>query len=1134
MPRMLVPFVWLATSPPTAHAAPATVLNHEIRVSIDASRRARRHTLWQVRIDDPAGCTNGLSAPPGLAGTSHDGAEVVGDLLVIPPGTQAGAVFTLEHRTSEGRGAHSGLLVGSADLPAQHTLLEVRAPRTTPMTVWADPSGVTGSTVDRWRTVTVTWSDLPAGEPAQAAFSTFGDWNAAADGVQSRIFANLGGKAAMGRALAENLQGLGIAGIVERVIRHVDVDPGNLGSWRAARSAGEVRHTARGTAAERGMVMLALLRLAGFDARPATFRPASLPGAIPVTVPAPDAFTHPALVVYRADGPVYIDPAAPRPTVPELPASMVGATLWVPGKIPFHLGRNSVADGHVHLSTHVVLDASGAARWSTQLHTSGAATEFLRDRLAPLDDAARAEAFTQLVRASRPDSGGVSTVTHHLGDASKPLSVRLSGTDPQALTPADFGLRGTVLPVLAPALTAWLSPRLRIEETMTVTAPPGTFVLGASTPQPTLTTEALVTRTVDRAGGVTTLTVSATRPERRATATQQAAAREFLAREAGLGLDLLVLHDAEPDTVKALRSSDSVPVRDRQVLEALLLLAADNRGKGRRLLKRAIRESRFGDVTDTVVRWADPQDPRPWDALFAIAKDQPVPRMRIVRGLLDAGAVGRAWREALPLRGSPDPEVRLSALTLVARLQGPRPDPQLDPESASLWLDPDVLLEEGRISASEILEDTPLPDALALGLARSSLQVGDLEGARALLTGTEGPWAEALSAQLDALVGLGVDQVRDRLQAATSAAPSDPEVNATAADALAAVGDVQAAAARALLAARLADRDAHLWDRAADHALAAGSLPTALLSSRRASDLDPSSLTRARRWATLAVALQDAPSAEAAHQRLGEAAPSSWPDLGARMALVPEAPLALLQSADREVLGDPALLAMRAQMRIHAGLLEDAARDAVVLGTTHGKGEGWALAFAATAGRQISTPLIRSLDASARTDPAAQMTRLEYRLISGEGELLADAERLDSPRASALIEGVRDPEAAAAQLEGWPAQVPPPTARAPRGWRRNEALSAHPGVAAYSDPPAAMAVMWVGRATGVVPPPLGLLFTANPQPIETLPSGVVLRLDGGTLPVYAATTIHDGAEVFGLGFTVPAAKRALDAALAAH
>jgi hypothetical protein len=220
-------------------------------------------------------------------------------------------------------------------------------------------------------------------------------------------------------------------------------------------------------------------------------------------------------------------------------------------------------------------------------------------------------------------------------------------------------------------------------------------------------------------------------------------------------------------------------------------------------------------------------------------------------------------------------------------------------------------------------------------------------------------------------------------------------------------------------------------------------------------------------------------------------------------------------------------------MRVEQNSLDGAARDGILLATRHNKPEGRALAFAATAGRLYSSNNIKALDAAATADPTARMTRMEYRLISGAGDALSDARQLDDdPRARALVKLASNPREAAAALEGWPDGLTDPRHATPRGYRSNRTLGAALGVLAWSDPNSATAILRTSSITGLLPPPIGQLYSTSDQPLSTLDNGgQVLRLDGGVIPLYAAVTIQDGGEVIGLGFTIESASRALDTAL---
>jgi len=1108
-----------------ALAAPATVLEHRVSVTIDGSKRLDERVTWVVRIDDPAACAAGVPAPPGLDGASDQGALVLEDLFVIPPQTTAGATFTLRGRQRGGRGSHSGLVVGSQDLPVQQASLVVSAPSWVPLTVWADPDAQPSA--DGAHRVRMSWTEVPAGQLHQAVWSTHEGWDAAANSVTGALVRKLGDKGTLGRDLGADITGLGLAGISERVYQHLAVDAGGSGTWQGARGAGTLARVRSGTAAERGVLLLSMLRIAGHDAKPAVARPAALPGAFPVTVPAPALLTRPIVVVDRPEGRVYIDPAADRAAVPDLPASLLDATVWVPGELPHHVQATGPSDGAVHVSTALTITGDGASSWSASIQATGTAQELLRDRLAPLDEAGQTEAFLRLVRSARPDALRVHvsvTGAHH---PAKRLKITVAGSEDAALQPVGYGLRGPIAPALAAALGAWLPPRIAIREQVAIKVPATVQVLGTAVAPPAYTPQAVVSRSLTRQGRGLVLTADVLRPQRRGSPGSEATAAAFLAEDATRGADLLLLTSGGA-TVRGLRSAPQLTPADRAVLETLLWWSEDSERKARKVLIRAAPKVGFEVLTAGLGHWSDPSDLRPWIALSEVA-DTDAHRLTVAEGLRNAGALRAALRSMVALSDSDVPSVQVRALLARERLQGPKPDPAVDPERAAWWESPDRLLQRARdVNATD--------PALLLRLAQAALQAGDPGTAEVLLQqAPDDALAQALAARAGALGGLPASEVRQRAAAAAAADPHSAEVRTTAAAALERVGDTDGALAAALSGARMSPRDPHRWDQAARLALAAGDLAQATAAAHTASDLDPTSRARAQRWAALALLSVDRAQTDEARARAGEPPIEAWPpSLDTRISLAPDALLAVLRHADRAVLQAPGLLAMRAQLQVAAGALDAAARDGVVLATHHDNPEGWALAFAATAGRQYSAPMRAALDRAARSNPTARTTRMEYRLISGSGDALADAAVLaaDDPRAAALIGVSRNPRDTAAAIPGWPETVPEPASRPPRAWRRQRALSSVPGVTGWSRPDTASAIVRVGAVTGILPPPLGSLYTAHPRVLERLASGgQVLRLDGGVIPLYAATTVSGGQEVYGVAFTVQGAKRALEVGL---
>jgi len=1128
--------VWILAAGAYA-GPPATVVEHRIEVVVDSGLRLSETQTWTVRVDDPTALAAGVLAPPGLDGAADRGAVVLEDLLLVPADTPPGTVYTLSQQRTEGRGAHSGLFVTAPELPVDHAEIVVEAPTGTPLGVWADPSATPTWSSRSARRVTMAWDDLVPGDRGNAAWSTHTDWIAASAGTVESVERLLASQVELGRDIGASLEGLGVAGLAEKTFDLVALEDGPPGTWADARPAKEVIASASGTAAERGVVLLSLLDVAGIDAVPGWFRPASAPGAFPITIPAPVLLPRPLVVVRRPDGDVLVDPAADRAAIPELPASLVGATVWVAGEMPSRLPATGVADGMVAISTTLSIAVEGAATWNVAIQATGPAQEVLRNLLHPLDEAGRTEAFTRLLRQARPDLTRIQTSVTGADKASRKLKITVSGHDPNVFTAAGYGLRGTVAPALAPALAGWLPPHLTIVETVAIEPPPSMQILGTTVAPSLYRPEALVTRSAMREGHDVVMTVEVERPYRRTTPGRDAAAAAFLESEAPKGIELLLFTEASGTAMKALRAESSLSPAERAVLEALVWWNNDSARKAEKVLARAEAQLGTTAVLAELGRMANRGDHRPWLALDEVVEEDPASRIEVVEAMEEIGARREAWDRAAILAESPDPDVAVRALLAVHRLQGPTPDPGAD---APEWVPPIELVLRAEERAKEIDDSHPDP-RVVYPLAALRLEVGDVASAEALLEsvphGERAALADALLALAAAQGGVPVAEVNQRIDQAVAADPFDPEVVGTAAEAAARVGDVRQAQRLAVTAARLAHGDPDRWTRAVPLSLAAGDLATAADAAREASRLDPHSPARASTWELMATLMLDRPAVDEARVRAGLTPIEKWPPtIDERIGLAPEAALlALLQYADAEVIADARLLAMRTQLRIDAGLLDDAARDGVLLATRHQDPEGHALAFAATAGRQYSTTAIAALDKAARTDPTAQTTRMEYRLIAGTGDPVEDARRLgDDPRGEALTLTIVRPSSAATAMQGWPATLPKSSrAPIPSGYRSNRALSAVPGVVGYSHPEAARAIVRVPTVTGLVPPPVGLLYTANPQVLERLPDGgQVIRLEGGVIPLYAAVTIDGAEEVYGFAFTVEGAKRALADALA--
>jgi hypothetical protein len=1106
----------------------ATVLNHTVSISIDARRQLQEEVTWVVRVEDPVACSAGILAPPGLDGASSGGARVFEELLVVPEDTREGSTFSFRQVRQVPPGEHSGVFLSAPDLPTERASITVDIPTNLPLTVWADPSSVPTYDTRKTRRVTFAWSGLARDATAQAAWSTHESWQVAGVAVESIVSGKLVSKDGLGRTWAEGIEGLGLAGVTERAYEAVALEPGAGGSWATARPAAEVLKARSGTAAERGLVLISMLKLAGIEARPGYARPAQARGDFPATVPAPSLLPRPILVVRRPTGDVYIDPAAERATVPERPASLLGATVWVPGELPARLPELGVVDGAVSVNSTLTFAPDGSASFNAAIQATGAAQEFLRDLLAPLDEAGRTEALRRLVQKARPELQGIAVTASGVEKPSKALKISVSASQSGLLQTMPFGLRGEVPPVLAPALAAWLPPRLAVQEILSVTPPSAVQILGTAGPASVVHPDAIVTRAWKREGQKLTFRTEVERPYRATTPARDTSADAFLTAEAQKGVELLMFSSADSTSAKAVRTATSLTPEDRAVLEALLWYSNNQDKKAFKTLERALPVTSFAALVGGLEHWSDPTDLRPWNTLSDLALAD-ADRMTIAEGLEVAGARPVALQRAAGLCTSADPDVKIRALLMVERLQGPPPAAGAPPPEPA-WQSPMQLLALAR-DAAEKAPSSPAARRVAWRLAELQIEAGDTAGAEATLDRAErNALAEALRAYAAAVGGVPRDEVEAAITIAVAKDPTDPWLLAIASDAIARVGGNGPALEYALSAARLARTDPQLWALAGERALASGDLRTAVDASRRASDLDVENNTHAARWATLSALIDDRDAVDAARLRAGLPPIEAWPpSLDDKLASDESAMYAVLEGASSEVAANPRLLAMRAQMRIERGALDEAARDGMLLATLHDRPEGWALAFAATAGRQYSTPASAALDRAAKTELTAQSTRMEYRLITGSGDPLEDARRLGTdPRAVAVSTAATTPAAAAALVEGWPASgLTTPVGKPPAGFRPNKALTG-PGWVGWSSPDAAASIVRVGGVTGLLPPPLGAMYTPKAQAVRRLPDGTqVLALDGGIIPLFAAVRVVDGTETWGLGFTHEAAITAL-------
>lgn len=1125
----------------SSEAAPATVLEHKVDIAIDSSKRRVDNVTWTIRIDDPAACSAGLITPYGLDGAADSGALVLENLLLVPQDAAPGAVYTLKQRTDLGRGSHSGVFLTAPDLPVESAIVTVRGPSWIPLHVWSDPSGLPEHGTRGGRSVTVGWDDLAADQVGQLVWSTWADWLVAGDAVVEHVNDGIASKDTLGRRLAADTSSLGVGESIDRVYADVKAEEGNFGSWLDARPAAETIKLGTGSAADRGMVLLSVLRLSGLDAVPASVREAASRGAFPVMVPAPDMLSRPVIAVRRDDGITWIDPSNDLAAPGDLPAALIGGSAWIPGDLPVDIRTNSVVNGNVIINTTMTIRTDGSATWTSSIGASGTAAEAMRSLLSSLDDQARTDALRKLVVQGRPDLERFTATSSGIKRTDRPVKVTLSGRDEAAMKPFGHGLAGSIAPVIAPSLAGWLPPSIRVREVVSISAPPALQILATSTQPSTFRDVALVSRSYEREAQRTNMTVEVERPYRSTTAIREAEAVAFLAEQAPLGAEILLFGPATGSVAASIRTSDGFAPAELSIIESMLWWKIENRRKPAKILKKAMVNQRLDDLVDALGQWIEPNDPIPWDSLAFVAKDagDSVGLIRIAEGMDSYGLDRDAWLLAASLRRDLDPEVQLRALLMMDELQPEEsPSAQEDSDGAQAWQDRPSILSAAQSAADEL--GSSEDPRLVLRLAEVALAEGEATEAEVMLEKVlavaPSPVVEILLAQAAASSGVAGSSVLERVDAAIADAPYDPDVVSAAARTAETLGRISLARDYALTAARLAFDDAKLWSEVVAYAVTDGDLPAARHAAQRASDLAPQDKDLGRELALISTLVHDKDSALLGKSRTDDFdLPTNWPPpLNKLTEIAPEeALLGLLQYHDAAVVENAILLSIRAQMRVERDTLDDAARDGILLATRHNNPEGRALAFAATAGRLYSSNNVKALDSAATQNPTARMTRMEYRLISAVGDAVSDARYLgDDPRAQVLVKMRSNPRKAAAELEGWPEGMADPKAPTPRGYRSNQTLGAAHGVVAWSEPNSATAILRTSQITGLLPPPIGQLYTASDQPLLTLDNGgQVLRLDGGVIPLYAAVAIRDGVEVIGLGFTIESASRALGTAL---
>ncbi len=1096
-----------------AQAAPATVLSHEVEWTLGPGDRLTRATLWEIRVDDPAACTAGLRTPAGLDGAMVGGARVIDDLLFVPPSTADGDIFRLAQRETVRSWERSGTFSTVPGLPVVHAKVVVRSSGD-PLSLWHDESGWLESIGDR--RAEVTWSNVHMDQPASLTWTTWSDWFDAGARLVDITDARLGRREDLGKALAESLGAVDLATIAERVHHEIALEPG--GAWDTARPVSAVVESGTGTAHERALVLVNLIRLAGYEAWPGGYAPPST-HHLPVTLPAPALTPHPLVVIERAGDNVYVDPAADSASVPTLPAMLQGGVAWKAGSLPIQISPDAMSDGEVQIISSAQVGRDRSLAFRTDLSADGGAPERIRTLLRPLSTQDRVEAISRIVRAGHPEVGRLEIEIDAVERPSRPLRITISGTIDDALGPSGGGLAGRVTPILAPTLAAWLPPNLRVTEQLTVTAPSGYGVLALAPPPTTLRAHTLVSRTARRDARRATVSTEVQRLQRTTTAAQDARAAVHLADAAQEGTEVLLYPAMTPTTRDALRADTGLSDAERQARETLLWLAAREPAAARRSLKKRAKNCELTPVIEFLRPMISADRAGLIELLHDLAQADG-DRLRVTEALSDAGLRRDAWELAFAVHTSEDTDARFEALLQLVDLQvASAPSEEDDPVGHAMWHEPLAWIA----AAEEIRTGDP---RTARWHADRALELGDIDAAEAALPEDTHADTFLLRARMAVLRGDSREDVTGWLDAVRDAAPDDPAAALAAADIAAQSGNLRGARDHALAAARVGVDDLRSWREVVDRSLVLGDLHGALAAAHTASDAapgDPGGAGLLLQLATLAGDVDAARIARDRGQDFQDAA-KDWPiPLAGLFAETPiERRLALLRARDVEVVADASMLHLRARDHLAAGMLDEAARDGLLLATLHRDPAGHAIRFAAVAGRGSTPSDLRRVRESSDASPEAGTAVLEYDLITGAR---APSARSPSERGAAILAAMADPTSQGA----WSAETPEPTGVAPAGMRPNAALDSAVGVRAWSDAARGLTVIRVGASTDALPPPLDALYEQEEVPHSTTEAGEpIFCLSGGFLPLFVARhTTTEGSLVLGIGFTPTDAAKAL-------
>lgn len=1079
-----------------------------LHVEVDFARSTTVET-WTVGWDEGS-CTFDTELPDAL-----DGAHLA------EPVTLDGHTTVVLDRTRILDGAGSGSL-DAWRAEAQSTVVTFQVPPSVPLQVFTDERAHRFAG-DRRLEI---WWDVGDTSSPELIWTTWSDWVSAGDALEQDVLSRVPSTRDLGM-LGRSLRYARIPELLARLDEALELISDDTPGWDPGRPVEEVLASGQATPSERALVLLSMLRGAGFKASPAWYTPDDDP-RIPRTLPAPHLLPFPGIGVVEGRDVLYLDPGAVGARPPEVPARMRGGRVLVAGRhltVPVDTGAPR---GELRIAAELQVERSGEIHVTADLSAKGAAEQVLRGRLAGKDASQwSGEVLGWLAARTGQPRDLLVDVRGLEGEA--PLTIRITYIEPTKLQGTGRTLRGPLRDLLAPKLASLLPPGVTLEERLHVLPPEGSIALTAVRPVHPPSEGVLVNRTLHATDGELLLgsdwrVVGARASEAELNRIPQESELLIFPEDAGAR--------------RALKHLD-LPYADVAVLDAMLLWHLGQPEKARkRLDKLHPRKLTVLELADLVARYVPPGDSRAWQALVQLL-DNDHDRLVVIDHLVDTGARRLAWQLATFMaKKSPDPLTRARSLVQVARFQGPeQPDGQADPEGHRAWRDPVKLLEKARSLAGEHEE------IVRLELARAYLRQGTPMEAQELLDRameTPTPLTRAVRAEFGAMTGAyGID-VLGLAREAVQQAPNDPDVRESVGRALAFLGRRRQGVADILLSAELAGNDATRWLTAAGFAADFGDLRAAVFAARRASDLQPDGLVQGVRLQLLAKLARDEEALELAIQRSRgtDLYADSGDDLDSLIALaedqVPQDPLdaeaglahpwklALLRHHDGDVAASRTRLLERAELHYERGMMEDAALDGSLLLDRYRASEGARFVLAGVTSR------------FRHADPGSLIKR--HLRSSSVRDADTDLEIVLGGRPSATGSGERrktlslmrsNPERVAQQATTWPVAMRDFELEGPPGFTRNRYLSSITGVKAWSDAERQMTVLVTERSTGNLPPPFANLYRTGPTVLSTQRGATVVRLDGGALPLFAGVTLMDGRDVWGIALDPSAARDAV-------